>query len=128
MSPLVDLHRHKEARTADHDVEDDPDDHLGYLCLGEELQTELENEYEFTEADHDEDPALCPDSLTLGISHISVILSRGRSGDQTEQQDPEDTDGMLSRHGEDVLDEEGVELHHLPDQHELYDSNEPHVS
>jgi len=128
MSPFVDPHGNIYSSTADENVEDDPDDHLGDLGLREELQAELENEDKFAEADHDEDPALGPDTLALWVGDIGVVLTSGWAGDQTEQQDPEHTDRVLRGHGEDVLDEEGVELHHLPDQHELDDGDESHVA
>ena len=57
VSPLVNRHGDKDPATADEDVEDDPDDHLGYLSLREELQAELQYENQFTKADHDKDPA-----------------------------------------------------------------------
>ena len=34
---------------------------------------------------------------------------------------------MLRWHREDVLNEEGIELHHLPDDHEDGDGHQPHV-
>ena len=57
MSPLVDRHGDEDPDTANDDVKDDPDHHLGYLSVREQFQTELQHEYQFTEADHDEDPA-----------------------------------------------------------------------
>jgi len=128
VSPFVNPHGDKHPGTTDHDVEEDPDDHLGYLSLGKQLQSELEDQDELAEADHDEDPALCSHPLALGIRHIGVVLPRGWGGYQAEKEDPEDTDWVLSRHGEDVLDEEGVELHHLPDEHELDDGDQSHVA
>jgi len=128
VSPFVNPHGDKHPGTADHDVEEDPDDHLGYLSLGEQLQAELEDEDELTEADHDEDPALCSNPLTLGVSHIGVVLSGSGGCDQTKKENPEDTDRMFSWHGEDMLDEEGVELNHLPDQHELDDGDQSHIA
>ena len=71
---------------------------------------------------------LCSNSLTLRISHVSVVLPSRWGSYQTEQKNPEDTDWVFCWHGEDVLDEEGVELHHLPDQHELDDRDQSHVA
>ena len=55
-------------------------------------------------------------------------MSGGWSSDQTKQEYSEHTDGVLRWHGEDVLDEERVELHHLPDQHELDHCDQSHVA
>lgn len=50
----------------------------------------------------------------------------GRSRHQTGQEYPHNADRVLRRHGEDVLDEEGIQLHDLPHEHKLADGNNPH--
>lgn len=96
--------------------------------MGEKLKAELEHKNELAEAHHDEDPTLGSNPLAFRIRDIGVVLPGAGGGDQAEHEDPEHADGVLGWHGEDVLDEEGVELHHLPDEHELYDRDEPHVA
>ena len=68
------------------------------------------------------------DEYLPGISNIGVVLSDGWSSYETSHEYSDDTDGVLSRHGEDVLDEECVELHYLPHQHQLDDGHESHVT
>ena len=62
--------------------------------------------------------------------YLAVVanVADGGGSYQACHQDSEHTYGMFCRHGEDVLDEEGVELHHLPDQHQLDDGHQPHVA
>ena len=93
--------------------------------MRKELEAKLDDEDELAEAHHDEDPALRPHPLALGVRDVGVVLPGGGRRDQPEQEDPEHADGLLHQHQ--VPDEESVELHHLPDQHELNDRDEPHV-
>ena len=96
--------------------------------MGEELQAKLQYQDELAEAHHDEDPTLGSNPLAFRIRDICVVLPSAGCRDQAKHQDSEHADWVLRRHGEYVLDEEGVELHHLPDEHELYHRDEPHVA
>ena len=127
VSPLVDAVRGRHARAAHQHDAHQPQPHLGELGVAEEVQPELEAEDELGEGDHEEDPALGAQPLAAGVRHVGVVLADGGRRDQPRHQDPRHADGVLSRHREDVLDEEGVELDHLPDEHQLDDGHQPHV-
>ena len=128
MPPFVDLVRGPDSSTTDQDDTDQPEAHHGQLGVAEQVQAELEAEDELREGDHKEDPALGAQPLTPGVSDIGVILSDGGGRYQACHQYSQHANGMLCGHGEDVFDEEGVELHHLPDQHQLDDGHQPHVT
>ena len=83
MTPLVNFHGGKDSSHTDNNVQQDPENHLGDLGLGEEFEAKLDDEDELTEADHDEDPALGSHPLALGVRDIGVILSGGGAGNQT---------------------------------------------
>lgn len=77
----------------------------------------LDDEQQLRKDDHDEHPALEPQSLTLGVSHVCVVLPDAGGTPQSQEQDPHHADRVLRRHREEVLDKEGVQLYDLPDEH-----------
>jgi len=87
------------------------------LGLREEVQSELDVQHQLRQGNKDEDPNLAAQPFTPLVCDVSVVLPGRWCPHQTVEEDPEDTDGVLGRHGEDVLDEKRVQLHNLEDKH-----------
>ena len=65
-------------------------------------------------------------SLAGPVRDVGIVLPGGRSTHESVDKDPEDTDGMLRRHWEYMLDEKCVEFDHLKDEDQLKDGDESH--
>ena len=82
--------------------------------MAEQLAAEFDGEDELTGGDHYEHPALCAQTLALGVSDVGVELAGRWCCHEADHQDSGHTDRVFCRQWEDVLHEEGVQLNHLP--------------
>ena len=112
-SPPPQLGGSEEPETGDDHEQHQPDHEHPKLGVAEQLAAKLDGEDELTGGDHDEDPALSPETLALGVRDVSVELAGGGRRHEADGQDPHDADGVLGWEREDVLHEESIQLNHL---------------